>query len=80
MVFVRKEQAHSPLLSLARVLQGLGHRLVPSRHGCQQAERGRHSGAPTLAAIIHRGRIFAWVRTVVGVHDLHAQPEFSPQG
>jgi hypothetical protein len=33
-----------------------------------------------VIAIIHLGRIFAWVRTVGGVHDLHAQPEFSPQG
>ena len=40
---------------------------------------GYYAGV-SLAAIIHRGRIFAWVRTVGGVHDLHAQPEFSPQG
>ena len=33
-----------------------------------------------LAAIIHRGRIFALVRAARGAHDLHAQPEFSPQG
>jgi hypothetical protein len=33
-----------------------------------------------LAAIIHHGRIFAWGRAARGVHDLHAQPEFSPQG
>jgi len=33
-----------------------------------------------LTAIIHRGRIFALVRAARGAHDLHAQPEFSPQG
>ncbi|MFO7757536.1 MAG: hypothetical protein R6V26_03505 [Roseovarius sp.] len=36
--------------------------------------------AMVLAAIIHRGRIFAWGRAARGVHDFHAQPEFSPQG
>jgi hypothetical protein len=43
----------------------------------QWAENWRHN---LLAAIIHRGRIFALVRAARGAHDLHAQPEFSPQG
>jgi len=71
----------------------IDHRLTPPKspqtNGMVERFNGRieevlqshhFRSSEELAAIIHRGRIFALVRAARGAHDLHAQPEFSPQG